>query len=191
MSEEDFYAPPAAQVYDQSTADGVSIAPNGDIITRSPLLIPLDVCAKCGQTPTEPKVYDRKLYYTPPWVYLLLLLNVLIFIIGALVARKQLQAQFAVCSPCRSQRLKRILGAIGAAIAAFVLLIVSIANDIGTLMVVSLLAFLGALVATLIVARPVVHPHKHKDGVFDVKAPRELADALKSRAHGSATDGTW
>ncbi|MGE0327061.1 MAG: hypothetical protein AB7K71_22475 [Polyangiaceae bacterium] len=69
-----------------------------------------DRCVKCN-APAQGFTLSRMLYWNPPWVYVTILLGLLIFVIVALVTRKQGMVSFGLCPEHRSQRTKLHLAA--------------------------------------------------------------------------------
>lgn len=65
------------------------------------------VCVCCGQKATS--IWQKKFSWHPPWVYVLILVHVLIFLIVALVMRKSMTAWLPVCQRHRSPWLWRHL----------------------------------------------------------------------------------
>jgi hypothetical protein len=65
-------------------------------------------CVKCN-APTDTRPVTRKLYWHPPAVYLALLLNIIIYAIIAMIARKRGLAVVSICQPHRSARRNVII----------------------------------------------------------------------------------
>jgi hypothetical protein len=63
-------------------------------------------CVKCNQ-PSEPPTRERKVYWHNPWIYLLVLVNLLIYAVVALIVRKK-----AVIAPglCATHKARRRIG---------------------------------------------------------------------------------
>lgn len=60
-------------------------------------------CARCNQPVTRVQI-RRTVYWHVPWVYLLLLVNVLIYIIVGLIIRKKAVVEVSLCDRHRTQR---------------------------------------------------------------------------------------
>lgn len=70
-------------------------------------------CIVCNAEVSDP-VKTRRVYWYSPWLYLLVLLNLLLFAIVALVIRKSAQVTPALCPEHKSSRRSRILMFLGA-----------------------------------------------------------------------------
>jgi len=78
-------------------------------------------CVKCNEEADQP-TRERKVYWHSPWLYLLILLNMIIFIIVALIARKQPVVTPGLCADHKQRRRNALLAgwaAIGLGIALF------------------------------------------------------------------------
>lgn len=98
------------------------------------------LCVKCGAPPTA--WLRRKYYWHTPWIYLVLLLNVLVFAIVAMIVRKWLHVNVPLCATHAAGRRKQLAVAWGLAAAGMVLPFVLIA--------VGLPAWLGFLMVVLV-----------------------------------------
>jgi len=115
-------------------------------------------CLRCN-APADGKPIKRKLYWHPPAVYLALLLGIIVYVVIAMVTRKNALAFVSICQPHRSARRMVILiswllvlGGIGAGIAG-------IANESGWLGGLGGVAFLGGLIFGIVRGRLIV-PYK-------------------------------
>jgi hypothetical protein len=79
-----------------------------------------DLCMKCG-APAEVRT-DKTFAWYPPWVYVLILVNILVFAIVALVLTKKKRVPVPLCAAHRNHWLWRQLALVG----GFVLLVVLI-----------------------------------------------------------------
>ena len=77
-----------------------------DLLARPQADLPR-YCVKCG----EPAVDYRKrsFYWHSPWLYLLILLQMIIYLIVALIVRRQGQHQVGLCAAHQGQRRRFIL----------------------------------------------------------------------------------
>jgi hypothetical protein len=70
--------------------------------------IPLQpLCVKCGLPASG--TLARRFFWYPRWVYFFILVNVLVFAIVAVIARKRLDVQVPLCTRHRERRRKLIL----------------------------------------------------------------------------------
>ncbi len=67
-----------------------------------------DVCLKCGDA-AGGKRLKRKFYWHSPFITLLFLLNVVIYIVVAMIVRKKIETEFGFCDGCKSRRRWSIL----------------------------------------------------------------------------------
>lgn len=119
-------------------------------------------CVKCGMA-THQQPVMRKFYWHSPWIYLVVLANLLIYAIVALVVRKRFDLGVPLCES--HFRLRRIWMTVAAALMliAFPALIVGITTDYpGTGLVVCLVTLLTGAVAWGMVA-PILRPTRITD----------------------------
>ena len=99
------YAPPQARIVARAPGSGdsehvwrenntVVLLPNADLPPR---------CVKCN-APAEEPVKQRTLYWHTPWLYLLILVSLLIYLIVALIARKGVTLHPGLCTEHRTAR---------------------------------------------------------------------------------------
>jgi len=112
-------------------------------------------CIKCN-APAEGKSIKRKLYWHPPLVYLALLLNVVIYIIAALIARKRGVAVISICQIHRSARRNVILISWLLVLGGFAAGITGIVQQSGWIGGIGGVAFLGGLIYGLVCGRLIV-----------------------------------
>lgn len=106
------------------------------------------LCVKCGKR-VHGTIKPRTFYWHSPWLFLLILINLLVLIVVSLMVRKKSSHPAALCEAHASSRMKIILGAWGIALAApFVGVAMSGLGDPGGLVgiLVMVLMVLGALV---------------------------------------------
>jgi hypothetical protein len=112
MEERNPYAPPKAFVGEKThtncTRDGKSVViPKGGDLPQRCI-----ICNADAETPVKKK----KLYWHTPWLYLLILFNILIYAIVATIARKSIKVSPGLCAEHTSIRRRRVGGllAVGA-----------------------------------------------------------------------------
>lgn len=86
-------------------------------------------CIKTNQPVTEADTKRKKLYWCPPWIAILLLLNLLIFLIVYLVVRKPFVIDIPLSAAGRKIVRKHALIAWGLFVAGVACFIVAIANN--------------------------------------------------------------
>jgi len=157
----DPYAPPLSSIDRAPLAptDGAGIVRAGKV-----LVVPLhagaglpDHCVKCGE-PAAGYRLVRKETWHPPWVYALLMFNLLFYAIGAMVTRKRMELHVPLCEQHRKRRFHWLLGS-GLVMGASVLTCAGGAllsdSDLGVVfMLVSLVLLVGGLIALVSNQRP-------------------------------------
>ncbi|MDZ4816986.1 MAG: DUF4339 domain-containing protein [Verrucomicrobiota bacterium] len=113
----------------QKLKEGVDLAPAE--VSRTGKLIIADLqatfpdrCVKCNKPVTGLKRKMKFAYYTP-WLYLLLLVNLIVFIIVAAIVSKKATYEIAVCDYHKRKRTQTILIAWGLILFSIVLFIVA------------------------------------------------------------------
>lgn len=166
MSHVDPYAPPSSDFH-PGTSDFEVV---GDKIhSYSPLVLPVDLCVKCGAEGDHGVTKTKKLYYTPWWVALTILISWIITIILHFVLRKRLDATYHVCETCDGKRKKKIWGSVGTLVVTLVLFFVGVGNDHPVLLFVGGAGFVIALIALIIFAMPAIRPKSFNAGLFVVQ----------------------
>lgn len=106
------YAPPKANLTEvrasHCTRDGASV-----IIQRGSDLP--QRCIICN-APAQLPIKKRKLYWHTPWIAVLILGNVLLYLIVALIIRKTFDVSPGMCALHQSKRKRKILGWVAAGI---------------------------------------------------------------------------
>jgi GYF domain 2 len=122
-------------------------------------------CLKCN-APADGKPIKRKLYWHPPLVYLAFFLGILVYVVIALVIRKNGLAFVSICHSHRSARRIVILVSWLLVIGGLVAGIAGIANDSGWLGGIGGAAFLGGLIFGIVRGRLVVAQRITKDHMW-------------------------
>lgn len=147
MDDSNPYAPPKAEV---------GIVKHGDCVRDGKLVvIPAgsDLPSRCivCNAPVTASIKEIKLYWHSPWLYLLILLNILIFIIVGFVVRKSVKVSPGLCSTHSTERKRRILMFSAAGGAAFTVgILLLMANESTSAIMLLLLAFLILVVGVLV-----------------------------------------
>jgi hypothetical protein len=111
------YAPPKAQI-DQVRDTQCSRDGNAVVVRAGSDLPPR--CIHCNAPVTLP-TKTVKLYWHSPWLYLLILVNIVVYVIAGVIARRTVKVSPALCDVHAAKRMRRILvfvGLGGACIAA-------------------------------------------------------------------------
>ncbi len=119
------------------------------VVVRKDGVLP-NCCYKCGQEPSTH--LKRTVYWHSPWLYVTILASLLIYVIVALIVRKQAKLLFPVCASCaKKHRIKMVVGSISFA-AGILLLVLGIAtsadyNSIaGTVMPIGILLLIFSVI---------------------------------------------
>jgi hypothetical protein len=104
MDENNPYAPPKATIKDVRDTDckrdgKVLIVPIGSDLPER--------CIICNE-PAQDPIKKTKLYWHSPWLYLLFLINILVYAIAALIARKTIKVSPGLCVAHTLKRKKRL-----------------------------------------------------------------------------------
>jgi hypothetical protein len=131
---------------------------SGRVLVMSKEALLPDRCVKCNE-PVHGRRLKRNLYWHSQYVYLLIVLNLLIYAIVALIVRKRAKIQIGICG--RHLMRRRIAIAIGwvAGLGGFMLFAASLTNNWGSLALIGFLLFLGGLIFGAVVG-PVVSAKK-------------------------------
>jgi hypothetical protein len=116
-------------------------------------------CVKCNQ-PAHAPTQARKVYWYSPWLFLLLLLNVVIFAIVALIVRKTARVAPGLCADHKRRRRNALaVGWVGF-VASVVLITASIGSSLGGWgAVLGFFLLLGTLIYGIVKGR-IVYPSK-------------------------------
>ena len=105
MEERNLYAPPKASVAEQRqsdcTRDGrwVVVGTGSDLPPR---------CILCNE-PAQLPVKTIKIYWHNPWIYVLVLINILLYAIVGLIARRSASVSPGLCAAHSATRKRRII----------------------------------------------------------------------------------
>jgi hypothetical protein len=117
------------------------------LVMRKDAQLP-DRCIKTNQ-PANGKRFKSQLYWHQPWIYLLILLSLLIYLIVALIVRKKAIVHFGVTEAVLQKRTKVIWASVGIGLLGIVLMVVAASIQAGTggaLFLLGLGVFLGSLI---------------------------------------------
>lgn len=146
------FAPPKASL---SPASPGGIWRDGRILVLTPGSALPPRCVKCNAPAVQPQK-NRTVYWHQPWIYLLILANVLIYLIVALIVRKKAVVAPGLCPAHRRRHWTGLAVGWSSLPLFFVLAIVSAATDECLWMILGLVAFLAALVTGIILSRIVL-----------------------------------
>ncbi|HUI58580.1 MAG TPA: hypothetical protein VLX90_00065 [Steroidobacteraceae bacterium] len=147
------YAPsPASLNIDGSRTvhgDGGGLWREGKVLVLQPDAALPARCVKCNGAAEEP-TKTRRVYWHHPAVYLLILLNMLIYLIVALIVRKRASVAPGLCTAHKKRRLVGLILAWGGLFAGLALMFASIGNGSGNPGIMVALGLLLMLFAALV-----------------------------------------
>lgn len=142
------------------------------VISRSGASLP-DVCVKTG-APTGERL-QRKLQWIPPWAYLFLLFNVIIFVIVGMIVRKTVDVNFAVWAEAQAERKKQMWIGGGVTLLGFLLFFGAAVSPF--FLIAGLVVFLGGLIYLSLKSRLIWPTKMDKEWAWVKGAdPRVLAE---------------
>ena len=148
MNERNPYAPPRADVAEikasNCTRDGKFVI----VMTGSDLPQRCIVCNAAARLPIKTK----KIYWHSQWLYLLILINVLLYVVVGVLARKSFPVSAGLCEVHTTMRRRRILlwlaTGIGAAVVGGILMTYDQGSAAAVLLLVGLVAIVGSALAS-------------------------------------------
>jgi hypothetical protein len=148
------YAPSRASLAGAAVtpADSRGVWRDGAVLILSPDASLPSRCVRCNK-PSEEPTKDRKVYWHSPWLYLLIIANILIYAIVAVIVRKKAIVAPGLCSAHKRRRRKGISFAWTLLIAGFALLFKSVTTRTGIGVLGGLLLILLAAIVSTIVTR--------------------------------------
>lgn len=124
-----------------------------------------DRCVKCNG-PANANRLRRDLYWHNPALYLLILISILVYAIVAIAVRKQARIAVPLCDTHLAKRKKAILITWLIVVAAIVLLFAGISTEIGPIMALAGLLFLGGIIYGAIATQTVTARKIDKEYVW-------------------------
>jgi len=109
-------------------------------------------CVRCNE-PSEEPTKSRRIYWHSPWLYLLILANILIYAVVAVIVRKKAVVAPGLCSAHKKRRRTGIAVAWTLLIAGLALMLMGIESGKAVVAVVGLLLILVALLVSTNVTR--------------------------------------
>lgn len=146
------YAPPSASLTRDANEDSPGVWREGKflIVEQNAQLPPR--CIRCNAEVSEP-ARERKIYWHSPWLYLLILVNIIVYAVGALIARKTAKVNPALCPTHHRNRLLVLWLGFSSAMLLLFLTFIAFANDYPLAGCLSVLGFLIALITVSIKGR--------------------------------------
>lgn len=151
MTEHNPYAPPQALVNDprptRCAREGKNVfVPTGSDLPRR--------CIYCNEA-VAPVAKKKKVYWHSPWLYLLLMVNVIVYAVVGLIARKSFELSVGLCVPHATTRRRRIGGWVALCVGAVLLSLWMLSQDLDVAGVLGFTVGFIGLIGALIAARTV------------------------------------
>jgi hypothetical protein len=109
-------------------------------------------CVKCNADLAEP-LKRKRFYWHHQAVFLLVLINVIIYAIAAMIVRRHADLTFGLCPAHRRRRNRFLIGGLAGALVSLLLMVVGMSENLPGLAVFSLVAFLVFLIITVVKGR--------------------------------------
>jgi hypothetical protein len=155
MIERNPYAPPKANLADiraaNCTRDGKSV------VVRTGSDLP-PRCIVCN-APAKLPVKSKKVYWHSPWIYLLVPINILIYLIVGLIARKSFEVSAGLCEVHSARRRWRVLSLVAVGVGSLIVTVAMLIHEQGDAAIVAAISALAAFVFSAIAARK-IYPRK-------------------------------
>lgn len=165
MDQRNPYAPPQTKVIEindgQCTREGDAV-----LIQRGSDLPPR--CIKCN-APIEEPIKEIKLYWHSPWLYLLILVNILLYAIVGLIVRRKVSVSPGLCKTHAAKRRRGLFTFLGLAGACSGLAIGLVGADqseaaIALFLFAILILIIGALVSRKVYAKKITKEYARIGG---------------------------
>ncbi len=165
MEEPNPYAPSRASLSQPAqapqAATAASIWRDADQLVALPGAELPPRCVKCNEAAVAP-TRERKLYWHHPTLYLLILLNMLIYIVVALIVRKKAIVAPGLCSEHKKRRRIALTGVWAGFLGGLALLVMSMSDSVangGILVLVATLLWIATAIGGVLFAR-IVYPKR-------------------------------
>jgi hypothetical protein len=136
------YAAPTASLDRNADEDSPGVWREGKLLAmRQGALLP-PRCVRCNCAVQKP-AKERTVYWHSPWIYLVILLNIIIYAVVALIVRKTAKINPALCPEHQKQRMITLWAGFPGTILLLLLAIWAFSGDRMLLGLVFALGFLG------------------------------------------------
>ena len=163
------YAPSRASLAGAAVtpAEGGGTWRDGAVLVLSPAASLPPRCVRCNE-PAEEPTKNRRVYWHSPWIYLLILVNILIYAVVALIVRKKAMVAPGLCSAHKRRRRVGIVIAWVLLLGGVALLFFGVANGDGAGVGGGVLLMLVAVLVSMNVAR-ILRPKRIDDQYVRLK----------------------
>src|SRR5262249_11099977 len=133
-------------------------------------------CVKCNE-PAEEPTKVRKVYWHHPWVYLLILVNLIIYAIVAAIVRRRALIAPGLCAEHKKRRKLGLLIGWGGVVAAIGLMMWGVNDQFGYFGF-GMLLLLASIIVGVVLSRVVVARRIEKDYVWLKGCGTQFLDSL-------------
>jgi len=182
MSEINPYASPQSDhIIEAQLAEGGGVWRDEKRLVMRKLAVLPDRCVKCNM-PANGRRLRRSLSWHTPWIYILILVSVLIYVIVALCVRQTAKIDVAICEQHLSKRRRGIAAGWLVFLLSVVLFVAALIprEPMPLLIVPAAVLFLAALICAVVVSRLVVPTMIDREYVWLKGVCPEYLDELPS-----------
>lgn len=129
-------------------------------------------CIACGVDASQTKPRTKKLIWTPPWIYIIVLLNLLVGAVLGLALQKKLIVNYRHCPSCYKKRIVWQLIALGLFLGGAALLFFGIIEEKPPVGVAGAAGLILALILVIVTAFPLSIAN-YSNRRFVIKAQRK------------------
>jgi hypothetical protein len=106
----------------------------------------------------------QKFYWHHPAWFALVLVNVIIYIVVAMIVRRSAEVSYGLCATHKRQRRRGVFIVVGGMFLSFGLIVVGIASDLAALIPIAILGFLVSIVIGIVRGRTLLPVRIDKSG---------------------------
>lgn len=136
---------------------------------ESPLVLPSQVCARCGSTEQGGTIRSDVVTYVNPWIWLTAFISWIITWIAYVATRKRITVQYYLCPDCADKRKIRTTTSRAVSLVSLVGVVAVLFAGEAALLAPFIAALTAGSIGLLISARPALRATSHDDGVFLLK----------------------
>ncbi|MGY8771278.1 MAG: hypothetical protein ACKVH8_22925 [Pirellulales bacterium] len=150
------------------------------IVGPSPIVLP-EICVRCGENAEHGKRYKKKITWSPSWVYLLILINLIVLVIVNMIVKKTAKVEYSLCEPCAGTRWMKLMIAWMAWGLLVVCLCMAASLESAALGIFCFVLFIACIVASVIASAPIKAKDYQKPVFYLGGAKQPFFDAMALR----------
>jgi hypothetical protein len=132
------------------------------LVTRPRAVLPAR-CVKCNAE-VQGSLKKQKFYWHHPAWFALVLVNVIIYVVVAMIVRRSAEVSYGLCATHKRQRRRGVFIVVGGMFLSFGLIVVGIASDLAPLIPIAILGFLVSIVIGIVRGRTLLPVRIDKSG---------------------------